>query len=144
MFCDILRLELLNAFGGIYVDCDTFSIRPFDDKLLKLDNFCVYDKIGSFCEINNYFIGSNRIYIDNYFDNLTPLYQTNNFMIKRHFNRPLDFQIRKIKFFAGKLNHSDFKDKANCNYIEHYSDFTWGRKKVQFTKFDKLFNGVYS
>lgn len=34
---DILRLVLLNISGGIYLDCDCFPLRPFDDDLLKED-----------------------------------------------------------------------------------------------------------
>lgn len=144
LFCDILRLELLNIYGGIYVDCDTFAMKPFDSYILNLNNFCVYDKIEDFCEINNYFIGSNKEkHIDNYFNGLTPLYQTNNYMLKSHFKKPLDYQIRRIKFLTNKLSINDFKNVKTNNYIEHYSDFTWGKKKIQYTQFDKLFNAIY-
>jgi len=51
---------LINTYGGIYVDCDTYPIKPFDEKLLAMENFCVYDKIENFHEANNYFIGSNK------------------------------------------------------------------------------------
>lgn len=140
LFCDILRLELINTYGGIYVDCDTYPIKPFDEKLLAMENFCVYDKIENFHEANNYFIGSNKKqFIDDYFVNTTILDQTNNFMIKKQVNKPLEFQIRRIKFFNCKLTDNDFLTK-NSNYIEHYSDFSWGKGKVQFTKFDKIFN----
>lgn len=140
LFCDILRLELLNIFGGIYLDCDTYPIKPFDEKILNMKNFCVYDKIGNFHEVNNYFIGSDcQQFIDNYFVDTSILDQTNNFMIKKQFYKPLEFQIRRIKFFNCKLTDKDFVTE-NSNYIEHYSDFSWGRKKVQFTKFDKIFN----
>ena len=105
-----------------------------------MENFCVYDKIENFHEANNYFIGSNKKqFIDDYFVNTTILDQTNNFMIKKQVNKPLEFQIRRIKFFNCKLTDNDFLTK-NSNYIEHYSDFSWGKGKVQFTKFDKIFN----
>lgn len=35
---DILRLKILNKFGGIYVDCDTICVKPFDK---FLDKKCV-------------------------------------------------------------------------------------------------------
>lgn len=36
---DLYRYKLLYKYGGIYLDCDTFPVRPFDDELLKLNNF---------------------------------------------------------------------------------------------------------
>lgn len=36
---DVIRFELLYYYGGIYLDCDTFPVKPFDDNLLRLDNF---------------------------------------------------------------------------------------------------------
>ena len=36
---DVIRFEYLYYYGGIYLDCDTFPVRPFDDKLLSLTNF---------------------------------------------------------------------------------------------------------
>lgn len=32
---DIMRIEILNRFGGIYVDADTLAIEPFDDNLFS-------------------------------------------------------------------------------------------------------------
>ena len=57
MFCDILRLELLNLHGGLYVDCDTYPIKPFDDALLNHNKLCVNDKINDALVKNNYFLG---------------------------------------------------------------------------------------
>ena len=34
LLSDVLRLVIINKYSGIYVDCDTFPIKPFDDKLL--------------------------------------------------------------------------------------------------------------
>lgn len=51
----MLRLELLNTFGGLYVDCDTLPMRPFDDKLLSLAQFTVAMHMrGSSCIIPDY------------------------------------------------------------------------------------------
>ena len=36
---ECIRFGLLNKYGGIYLDCDTFPIKPFDDELLKLNYF---------------------------------------------------------------------------------------------------------
>lgn len=36
---DFLRFELLYYYGGIYIDCDTFPVKPFDDKLMSYNGF---------------------------------------------------------------------------------------------------------
>lgn len=36
---DVLRYELLHRFGGIYVDCDMMSLRPFDDLITPVSAF---------------------------------------------------------------------------------------------------------
>ena len=41
LLSNILRVYIINKYGGIYLDCDTFPIKPFDDKLLSLQNFCI-------------------------------------------------------------------------------------------------------
>ena len=37
---DIYRFELIRENGGIYVDCDTVPIAPFDDSYLEDNGFC--------------------------------------------------------------------------------------------------------
>lgn len=57
-------MEILNEYGGIYVDCDTFPIKPFDDRL-SCKNFIAqhdykigYGKNAKYVKyIDNYFIG---------------------------------------------------------------------------------------
>ena len=36
---DFLRFELLYYYGGIYLDCDTFPVKKFDEKLLSQNSF---------------------------------------------------------------------------------------------------------
>ena len=38
---DSYRYVLLKHYGGIYLDCDTFPVRPFDDSLLDHTEFDV-------------------------------------------------------------------------------------------------------
>jgi hypothetical protein len=61
-------LEIINTYGGIYLDLDTFPLKPFDDKLLQKEFFTVrrhYDNLAALknAETNigsdNYFIGGN-------------------------------------------------------------------------------------
>lgn len=138
LLSDIFRLEVLNIYGGIYLDCDTFPIKPFDNYILNLKKFCVYDKIGSLYKINNYFIGHNKTsFWDNYLDETAfQLVLTNNHMRSILTTKPMDYWTRRIKFFKCNLSYNDFTDKYN--YIEHYSEFSWGKNKVPKTKFDYL------
>ena len=39
LLSDFIRFELLYYYGGIYLDCDTFPIKKFDDKLLNNGSF---------------------------------------------------------------------------------------------------------
>lgn len=60
-------MEILNEYGGIYVDCDTFPIKPFDDDIIS----------KSFIAQHDYKIGYGRNaryvkYIDNYFIGMPP------------------------------------------------------------------------
>lgn len=41
--CDIARYEILQKFGGFFVDADAVSLRPLDDYLLENDSFSCYE-----------------------------------------------------------------------------------------------------
>ena len=40
---DIIRLEILYNYGGIYIDADSICIQPLDDLLLKTKAFASYE-----------------------------------------------------------------------------------------------------
>ena len=40
--CDSYRNFLIEKYGGIYLDCDTFPVKPFDNEILSKDKIC-YD-----------------------------------------------------------------------------------------------------
>ena len=67
MLADIYRLEILNEFGGIYLDCDTYPLKKFDDKLLEKSfivqtyiNTINNNKVFSHVISDNYFIGLDK------------------------------------------------------------------------------------
>jgi inositol phosphorylceramide mannosyltransferase catalytic subunit len=68
---DILRLELLFRFGGVYVDADFECLRPFDPLIAGLDFFTAFLKPG---RVNNAIIGSvpNHPIIDEALTELRP------------------------------------------------------------------------
>lgn len=143
LFCDILRLELLNIYGGIYIDCDTYPIKPFDDAIFQHDKFCVYDKVNDAITANNYFIGAKAGQAwKNYFDkDCDIVVQHNNYeFISRNKDKPFDYLLRRVKFFKCALKQTDFINYKTNDYFEHYSEFRWGTGKIQLTKFDDIFD----
>jgi mannosyltransferase OCH1-like enzyme len=57
LISDIFRLELLNTFGGIYIDIDSLPSITFDEQLLFYNRFCVSRKSGQKIISDNYFMG---------------------------------------------------------------------------------------
>ena len=60
---EIYRYRLLEKYGGIYLDCDTFPVRPFDDELLNYTDFDVTLSWGNnqFIKRDVFFIGSSSL-----------------------------------------------------------------------------------
>ena len=59
---DALRFWLLNKYGGIYLDLDTFPVKPFDDTLLSHENgFAVNFYLDHY---DHFFMGFNPYCID--------------------------------------------------------------------------------
>lgn len=56
---DALRFYLLDNYGGIYLDLDTWPVEPFDDWLLGLDYFHVMVKRNTEISPDIYFVGAN-------------------------------------------------------------------------------------
>lgn len=54
---DIVRIELLNEFGGIYMDCDTFPLKKFPVELLTKDFFIARRDTGGGYFLDNFFMG---------------------------------------------------------------------------------------
>lgn len=62
-FCDVFRIYIINKYGGIYLDCDTFPIRQFDDELLShkcfsTRNYYYTKKCGPWHDI--FFLGTEK------------------------------------------------------------------------------------
>lgn len=138
---DIVRVELINEFGGIYLDCDTFPLKSFDHELLKLDSFCVKRHYLEHISPDNYFIGSkSRKFVSEIknplkFDGKMIL-QTN----KNWFSN-VNFWKNKRNFFLCELNDNNLIKNGDF-YIEHYNTGTWSKKygnkiNIPFCEMDK-------
>lgn len=115
LLSDIFRLELLNTFGGIYIDVDSIPGITFDDILLNSNRFCVSRKCGQKIIADNYFMGQS----ENYDKWLNPMIHSGNLIFDTTKNDIL-FQYRKAKFLKEIQN-----DFSNQFYIEHYMIRTW-------------------
>lgn len=44
-FVDCLKFYIVNKYGGIYLDCDTFPVKPFSDDFLKNSTISAKDQL---------------------------------------------------------------------------------------------------
>ena len=113
---DGYRFYLLYKYGGIYLDCDTFPVKPFDTELLNSGEFRAEHDIyflGS--HINNYFL---FIKPDNWETNAekTDIFQTK-------IGDKYSYEDAKL-FFSGKLKYN-FYDYGKNYYIHHFCNRSW-------------------
>ena len=139
ILCDILRYDVLNEYGGIYLDCDTFPIRPFDDYLLSKQNFCsysfhAYDSIHRKRDIM--FLGCDgkdkKIY------NFYSIHDIFNVQKDGYLNDPI-WNIKRNLFFNCLLTYREYNSEF---YIEHFEDRTWIRNncRTPLCKYDENIN----
>jgi len=55
---DVLRYEVLNKFGGLYIDCDAECFERFDALHCAFDFYAGLEEMSSFVEVGNTVIGS--------------------------------------------------------------------------------------
>lgn len=140
---DIVRMELMNEYGGIYLDCDTFPVKPFDDELLSSGRFCVTRHYEA-----------NNIFPDNYFMGSEPSSPTGfwEFPLRRredvvellqttpNWHSNLRFVGNRIKFRRCSLRYGKWSLSPDF-YIDHFNSFSWASSNVSsipFCKYDKL------
>ena len=137
VLADIFRLEVLNTYGGIYLDCDTFPVRPFDN-IIDMHDFTVARHNTQNKVIPDYFFiakskESQRITT---YLSMRTLLQT-----QRSWWNNIKFIQNKHKFFKCQLKIGDYSFSKDFN-IEHYNDNTWrknkfGQNRTPKCKFDK-------
>ena len=131
ILADVYRLELLSYYGGIYLDCDCFPIKPFDDQILSKKQFIVTRHYNNNIIVNdNYFLGS--IPYGQQFDcELWNFYDTQktNTIIKILQTSPgwwknINFFKLKRRFFNTTLSYGEYISD-NTFYIDHYNALSW-------------------
>ena len=126
--CDIYRKEILYKYGGIYLDCDTFPVQPFDDKLLSLNSFCcksILEKQHNRIIPDNFFIGSIKD-VKTFDTAKEGLIQCKNRIETNHIINTNDekFYQMKYKFDNCLLKYGE-KYNEKSLYIDHYDSKTW-------------------
>ena len=122
---NIYRYRLLNEYGGIYLDCDTFPVKPFDNELLKHTTFDVLTSWtrNQFCTRDVFFIGSM---------NLEDLKKTAKNQVYLYPHTECDnYEELRNKFYNLELKYGEYYGDPKYYYINHYHDFTWNPKNCR-------------
>ena len=137
-----LRFYLLYTYGGIYLDCDTFPIKPFDEELLNNNYFisCRYIKSYNYLFFDNFFSGQIQT-INNKIFHICKEYLTSelDYNVLYPLNeRKIDYNLCK-KFYNGTLKYGEYYGDPKFNYLDHYTLWNWNpdKCKIQETCIDK-------
>jgi hypothetical protein len=119
---DIVRAELLNEFGGIYLDCDTFPVAAFPDHLLRHRFFTTVHGAygGSF--VDNFFMGKAADGIDI----PDPLNAKGGFLL-RHAARgktTARYLLNRRRFFKDGLRDGEYSFTREY-IVDHYQNGGW-------------------
>ena len=115
LLSDIFRLELLNAFGGIYVDADSVPARRFDQALMANERFCVCRESGGKTFPDNYFMGQAQ----GLSSWVNPMDAQQAIQVLDSTVRDAMFHYRRAKFVKGQPS------AGSGFYIEHYMVRSW-------------------
>lgn len=122
MLSDIARVEILNSYGGIYVDCDTFPICKFNDELLSKKFFRVRRRSNGRYVPDNFFLGKQ---LDE--NNIVDPYNVSGTSFIEYTlssSELLSYWFYRKKFFNGTIKLGDGTGKKEC-YIDHYNKRSW-------------------
>ena len=126
-FSDALRHYIINKYGGIYLDCDTYPIKPFDDKLLNYKSFGIktlmMNSPWNWNDIFFFFFEKNMVFTKN-----RKLFNTYSYG-----NEKILSNRAHEKFYQNRLNFTncieDF-DLEHCiknEYIIHFKTLEWAK-----------------
>lgn len=137
---DIFRFYLLNEYGGIYLDTDTFPNKPFDDDLLKRNFFVGYTTLMGQEWEDIYFLGMKQGTISDE-DYISEHYSLGDFDIYKIFKSPY-FNYNKVHNFNGEFlpeweelkrdfysRELEFKPNRfdRTSYIAHFNTCSWNK-----------------
>lgn len=125
VLADIFRLEVLNEYGGIYLDCDTFPIKSFDNILLNTNQFVVsrHMMYTNIIMPDYYFIGKS-----NSSKKLISYFNVSNTFLQTNINWWNDVNYIQNRHYFFKNMMCNIKHTNTNFYIAHYNDNTWINK----------------
>ena len=121
LLSDVARIELLNEFGGIYLDCDTFPIQPFDAELLSKGFFRVEKRTCGGTAPDNFFMGKSV-----WHPPVTDPYDVPDAFKVVH-DQPTfraEYLVNRKRFFDLELRYPEHTLGPGC-YVDHYQDGKW-------------------
>lgn len=123
---DLLRVAFLNKYGGIYLDCDCFPVKPFDDKLLNLRYFAVDRHYAKDKQhgLDNYFIGSLKQDNENMLDGIFDKKCVHLLQTTPNWHNNIAFVKNRCLFFKRKLDLGSWSLSKDF-YIDHYNNGSW-------------------
>ena len=132
---DCLKYYLINKYGGIYLDLDTFPVKKFDDKLLNNENGFIINHYKKQCDF--FFMGFVSNYIEAgllafYPDKSSKLFDEKILRIKYLETFRIIFNKKLLeysqKFYDNKLIFGESVLPINCienYYIDHFRRGSW-------------------
>lgn len=142
LLSDILRFKLTDKYGGIYLDCDCFPIKPFDCAITALRGFYTTRYHRDHKTIDNYFFGSEAGYganLEGYMNgkckDWVEMLDT-----PKGWECQTKFIKNRYKFFRSSLDIGEYSFDKN-KYIDHYCDGNWKNSsrygiRIPITKWD--------
>ena len=123
---DLLRIAFLNKYGGIYLDCDCFPVKKFDDQLLKLEYFVVDRHYSSNMQhgLDNYFIGACKQTQDKMLNGIFDKKCIHLMQTVPNWHSNTKFIYNKHLFFNCKLQFGSWSLSKDF-YIDHYNNNSW-------------------
>lgn len=127
---DILRLELLWRYGGIYVDTDFECLRPLDHLVRDLEFFVAAIGAG---RVNNAFVGAvpGHPILDRALDELRPreFHGYDKGAAGPEFLDRLLRDYKDVKVFPPQLFYPESDEERRFAYAHHHSARTWADQR---------------
>jgi len=134
---DILRLEVLEKYGGIYIDADCVPLRPLTDDLLEHDSWAVYEnEIERPNLVANGIVGATK-------NNLLMSLLLNEIRLLTSVHSSEAWEVTGPKLFADTIKKFEYRGikifpsyyflpthytgaKVSTNGFKPYSEHVWG------------------
>lgn len=143
---DLLRLEILYKYGGIYVDADSYCIKPIDNLILGKKCFFSTNFRG-YIEINFMGCEANNPTIDYLLKKLSKFWERTTakkteftvYCIYRYIKR----KLKKLPYdWIGREYNCSVEEQTKNTHIIQMMDHTWGENKM-FTLENKEAHYMY-